>query len=151
MKRKTKQISILMTSVIIFALALVISLEKNANSEWIIAIREASAQSEGGESERTEKTYRYALINPSQSSINMNFPGGQNVSGTATNHNVLGVSLNWVNNFMNSSSIYSGTLWPSESVSMTDGIFGYEPLSYKYTGSTGSSVAHISFVYKTTF
>ncbi|WP_164109702.1 MULTISPECIES: hypothetical protein [Sphingobacterium] len=79
----------------------------------------------------------------------MVFSGGQAVKCKTANINVLGATLNWKRDFASDITLYSGALLPGDSVLYQDGTFANEPIGYKYTATTASTAALISFNYKT--
>jgi len=95
------------------------------------------------------KTYTFALINPPYSSVTMDFSGGQRVLCRAINIHPLGVTLHWRQNYAFHHTIFHGVLFPGCDYLYEDSMFGYIPIGYSYKASTGSSVALVSFEYKT--
>gem|GEM_PF-4509133 len=96
-----------------------------------------------------DKTYTFALVNPPYASVTMNFSGGQTVLCKATNANFLGVTLVWSQNYGLYHTVFAGIIFPYLSIIKEDSMFGYTPIGYSYKASTGSSVALVSFEYKT--
>lgn len=89
----------------------------------------------------------FALINPPNSSIDMVIVGNQQLAGTATNKNILGVTLTIKDDFAVNTTFYSGILLPGFSHNYSDYRFGQLPITYRHSASTSSDAANVAFLY----
>lgn len=151
MKKLTKTIGGGVIGMGLFLFTFFLHAESDENSFITSSLVPTAILSGGSEDERTERIYSFSLLAPNQSSIQMNFVGGQRVEASAVNNGLFGATLNWQRNFVTDMTIFAGILLPTQRTYFTDGIFGEEPLFYRYSASTASDVSHLSFRYNTKY
>ncbi|WP_270488038.1 hypothetical protein [Butyricimonas synergistica] len=95
------------------------------------------------------KTYSTSLINPPNSSVELNFSGGQYVQLTLANNNILGVGGTVSCHTTAKDSGY--WLLPMGSTTQEYDMFGYVPIWWRFTISTISDAAVVSITAKTNY